>query len=241
VGGNVGIGITYTPVTRLDVNGVALIQGNTLPPSFSYGTSIGWNALYPNKNESELYNYRVGGAGGFRFFSTSYPNAPTASDQVAYISGSTGQYSTFSDRRVKTNITLLAQGLRTVLALRPVSYDFHTSRRLDNGVVTFLPDDRPVRALGFVAQDLYQVVPEAVEKPADERRAFYTVSYSTLVPVLTQAIEQQAQIEALKQQNAALQAGAGAAATQAAADHASLLTLQAQVALLLGEGTQAQK
>lgn len=45
-----------------------------------------------------------------------------------------------------------------------------------------------------MAQDLPQVVPEAVEKPQDDKKEFYTVSYTTLVPVLTQAIqEQQAQ------------------------------------------------
>ncbi|MGI4869559.1 MAG: tail fiber domain-containing protein [Janthinobacterium lividum] len=165
---------------------------------------------------------------------------------MAFISN-TGVYSALSDRRVKTNITPLAQGLRTVLALRPVSYDFHPSRRLDNGVVTFLPDDRPVRALGFVAQDLYQVVPEAVEKPADERRAFYTVSYTTLVPVLTQAIqEQQAQIEALKQQNAALQARAAtaeaAAKAQATQATATLETFEARLRRLeAATSAQAQR
>jgi hypothetical protein len=156
--------------------------------------------------------------------------APVAASQIAHISTS-GLYSNLSDRRLKTNIVPLAQGLRTVLALRPVSYDFHTSRQLENGVVTFLPDDKPVRALGFVAQDLYQVVPEAVEKPADERRAFYTVSYATLVPVLTQAIqEQQAQIEELKKEAAAAKAETTAAKADAAAAKADAATAKAQAA-----------
>lgn len=83
---------------------------------------------------------------------------------------------------MKTSISPLGQGLRTVLALRPVSYDFHTSRQLKDGVVTFLPDDKPVHALGFVAQDLYHVVPEAVEKPRDDQKEFYTVDYGKLTP-----------------------------------------------------------
>lgn len=251
--GNVGIGVA-TPVTgaKLQVNGIALVGGGTVPTTVN-ATGLGWNAVNVNAGESELYNYRGLGSGGFRFFSVSGTGTPAASNDIAFINGSTGVYTTLSDRRVKTNIAPLGQGLRTVLALRPVSYDFHTSRRLQDGVVTFLPDDKPVRALGFVAQDLYQVVPEAVEKPADERQAFYTVSYTTLVPVLTQAIqEQQAQIEELKKQNAALQARAAtaeaaaaqatsAAKAQTAQATATLESFEARLRRLEAGAAQAQR
>ncbi|MDO7849817.1 tail fiber domain-containing protein [Hymenobacter sp. M29] len=248
VGGSVGIGIS-SPSARLHVAGVALVNGGGPLPSTTNATGLGWNAIYAGSGESELYNYRGLGNGGFRFFSVPGTAAPTASNQIAQINGSTGIYSNLSDRRVKTNITPLAQGLRTVLALRPVSYDFHTSRHLENGVVTFLPDDKPVRALGFVAQELLPLVPEAVEKPADDKKGFYAVSYTTLVPVLTQAIqEQQAQIEALKQQNAALQARAAtaeatasSAKAEAARATATLETFEARLRRLEAAGGQAQR
>jgi hypothetical protein len=228
IDGNGTVGGSLT-AARLRLSSTALVGGGTAPIATN-ATGLSWNAVNPNAGESELYNYRGLGSGGFRFFSLAGTDAPDASIDIAFINGSTGVYSNLSDRRLKTNIVPLAQGLRTVLALRPVSYDFHTSRQLENGVVTFLPDDKPVRALGFVAQDLYQVVPEAVERPADERRAFYTVSYATLVPVLTQAIqEQQAQIEELKKQNAALQARAATAEAQAAQATAMLETFEARL------------
>lgn len=241
-GGSVGIGLgTSSPRAPLEVGGIALVGGGALPNT-SNTTGIGWNAVNSGFGETELYNYRGLGQGGFRFFSIANTGTPSTSNQIAYINAA-GNYSSLSDRRVKTNIVGLQHGLRTVLALRPVSYDFHTSRRFDHGVVTFLPDDQPVKALGFVAQELYQVLPEAVEKPQDERTGLYTVSYTSLVPVLTQAIqEQQAQIEALKSQNAALAAKAAILenrAAQAETDHASLLTLQAQMARLLGETAPA--
>ena len=47
--------------------------------------------------------------------------------------------------------------------------------------------------------------------------------------------EQQAQIEALKRQNAALQQQNTTQATQTAADHADLQTLKQQLARLLGD------
>jgi glycine cleavage system regulatory protein len=72
------------------------------------------------------------------------------------------------------------------------------------------------------------VYPELVSTGPDGYKA---VNYAQLTPVLLEALkEQQAQIEALQ-----------ARATSAEADHASLLTLQAQLATLLGNGAQAQK
>ena len=68
------------------------------------------------------------------------------------------------------------------------------------------------------------------------------VDYGKLTPLLVQAIQdqqalidqQRAELNALKTQNAALQTGS-------AADHASLLSLQTQVARLLGADGQARK
>lgn len=86
------------------------------------------------------------------------------------------------------------------------------------------------------------MVPEAVERPADERQAFYTVSYTTLVPVLTQAMqEQQAQIEELKKQNAALQAHVASAEATAAQVTATLETFEARLRRLEAGTAQAQR
>jgi len=62
-----------------------------------------------------------------------------------------------------------------------------------------------------------------------------SVDYEALSMLNVSATQELARkVELLEKQNAALQTGS-------AADHASLLTLQAQVARLLGEGAQAQK
>jgi predicted RNase H-like nuclease (RuvC/YqgF family) len=44
--------------------------------------------------------------------------------------------------------------------------------------------------LGFIAQDLYHVVPEVVEKPKDEKTGLYRLNYSGLVPVLVNAVQE---------------------------------------------------
>ena len=134
-----------------------------------------------------------------------------------------------SDRRLKRNIVPLAYGLRTVLALRPVQYEKKASMQAT-------AYDR--HEIGFIAQELQLLLPTLVSEGTDEAKTL-AVSYTELIPVLAKALqEQQAQIEALKAQNTALIIKAAALdghAAQADTDHASLLTLQAQMALLLGE------
>ncbi len=103
----------------------------------------------------------------------------------------TGQsaWSAISDRRAKENITAVGYGLNTVMKLNPRSYNY-----LGNNF----------RNLGFIAQDVAEIVPEVVDVPenADE---MYSIRYSELIPVLTKAIqEQQAQIEELKAEVKAL-------------------------------------
>ena len=52
--------------------------------------------------------------------------------------------------------------------------------------------------IGLIAQEVYEVIPEAVAKP-DGIIKTWTMSYSSLIPVLIKAIqEQQEQIEELK-------------------------------------------
>jgi hypothetical protein len=94
-----------------------------------------------------------------------------------------------SDARMKKNVRNLDLGLDEVMKLRPVVYDWK--------------DDSGKDKIGFIAQELRKVVPNVVI--GDESKERLGVFYSDMVPVLTKAIqEQQAQIDALKAENAAL-------------------------------------
>ncbi len=82
--------------------------------------------------------------------------------------------------------------------------------------------------VGLIAQELEKVYPELVFTDAD---GYKSVNYAQLTPVLIEAIkEQQAQIEALKQQNTALKAET-TAATEA---------LEARLRRLEATGAQAR-
>jgi hypothetical protein len=128
-----------------------------------------------------------------------------------------------SDRRFKQDIRPLTGALTAVLALRGVRYEWNALGIQHGGTAG-------ASQVGLIAQELEALYPELV---ATDAQGYKSVNYAQLTPVLIEALkEQQQQIETLRAQNAALQTGAGA-------DHVSLLTLQAQMARLLGEAAPA--
>jgi hypothetical protein len=88
-----------------------------------------------------------------------------------------------SDRRLKTNIKPLRYGLKEVLALQPVRYDWK--------------DKSGNNKIGLIAQDVQKLVPEVVT--GTESTENLGMNYAELVPVLINAIkDQQQQINKLK-------------------------------------------
>ena len=87
-----------------------------------------------------------------------------------------GAYAQASDRREKHDITDLTYGLETVLKLKPSSYVYNI-------------DETNATALGFIAQDLLDVVPEVVSSTGEGDAQRYAVNYSGLVPVLVKSIQ----------------------------------------------------
>lgn len=127
-----------------------------------------------------------------------------------------------SDSRLKTNIENSVYGLQAVLRMRPVTYNWKKEPTTNHMV-------------GFIAQEMEQIVPEAVEAPRTAGE-YYGMKYTELIPVLTKAIqEQQAQIEALKVANSELQAQA----SELRDVKASLQSLAEQVQLLQANGSTA--
>ena len=117
----------------------------------------------------------------------------SAPSQKLTVNGNIGAsaYVTNSDKRLKTNIQNLSYGLKEVLALQPVKYNW---RKTPNGD----------KQIGLIAQDVRKVIPEVVVGDATKEKL--GLNYTELVPVLINAIkEQQKQIDDLKQQILKLQ------------------------------------
>ena len=96
-----------------------------------------------------------------------------------------------SDARLKQDIADIHYGLPAILKMHPVQYKWKQSEDKDT-------------KLGFLAQELREVVPEIVV--GDERKETLAVNYTEIIPLLVKAIqEQQQQIDQLKKRIMALE------------------------------------
>ena len=97
-----------------------------------------------------------------------------------------------SDSRFKTNILPIENPLQKVLKLQGVTFDWKT-KEFPNRMFS------ENRALGFIAQEVEQVIPEVVQTE-NSTEGFKSVQYDKVVALLVEAIkEQQKQIEQLQQ------------------------------------------
>ncbi len=119
--------------------------------------------------------------------------------------GLSGVVTTCSDARYKRNVEPLSGALAKVLRLRGVYYQWRTEE---------FPEKKfsKERQVGFIAQEIKQVLPEVVLQDSD---GYYSVDYSRVTPLLVEAVkeleaentalrEKVSQIDALRAQVTAL-------------------------------------
>jgi hypothetical protein len=98
-----------------------------------------------------------------------------------------------SDARLKKNISTLTSGLATINRLRGVRYNWKD-------------ESKPQNKIGFIAQEVEEILPELVHTKAD---GFKAVNYAEMTAVLVEAVKElTAQVEALKAENTNLKAEA---------------------------------
>jgi hypothetical protein len=105
------------------------------------------------------------------------------SDGTIHADGDVIAYSTSlsSDIRLKENVRPLEGSLDKVLNLRGVQFDWKEEKR---------PNDQ----LGFIAQEVEEVLPEIVKETvtlSEEGKTHKTVNYEAVIPVLVEAIKEQ--------------------------------------------------
>ena len=112
---------------------------------------------------------------------------------------STNAATVTSDKRYKTDIATLQAALDTVKQLRGVTYSWRRDEFPAKGFSTGVHS-------GFIAQEVEQVIPEAVATAAD---GFKSLRMSYVIPYLVEAAKaQDAAIEALEAKLAAQDAAA---------------------------------
>jgi hypothetical protein len=187
--GNLGLG-TNTPRFKEEAVGLIGVISSAAEayPSTENAFTIGWNILQQGDGIAELVNYcGTGGGNAFDFFLLPNSGRPTTSNIISDISRA-GAYQQLSDERVKTNVQPLRYGLRELMALEPKEYDFHLVQSMADGKPKFAAGE--LHQIGFLAQQVAKVLPEAVEKPADPKTEFYRMGYSSFIPVLVNAVQQ---------------------------------------------------
>jgi hypothetical protein len=89
-----------------------------------------------------------------RFIGFVVNNAATASGQINANGASAAAFGSFSDRRLKENITDLPSQLNNIMALRPVEFDY-------------IESEGGGHQIGFIAQDVKDIYPDLVGERED--------------------------------------------------------------------------
>jgi hypothetical protein len=129
----------------------------------------------------------------------------TTPSYTLHVNGSVAGASAYvntSDARLKKDVQPIGDALAIVEALRGVTFNW--DQTVDPALKL---DDR--NHVGFLAQEVEKVLPQAVSTATDARQT-KSVAYSEVIPVLTEAIKQlKAENDALKARLDALEAKLG--------------------------------
>jgi len=190
--GTAGNAITFTQAMTLDGSGDLLV-GNT---ANIYGSRLNVKSNGDNV-AAEFYRQGAVSGSGIVVFSSNSGGTETLK---SYIDAVSGLLVASSDERLKENIVPLNYGLQQITSLRPVSFEWKQGDGNTN--------------LGFIAQEVEMVLPEAVKtldksmsKTIDNQKM---LNNDFIVPVLVKAIQElSAQVTTLQSQVTALQTKVG--------------------------------
>jgi uncharacterized protein YqkB len=105
-------------------------------------------------------------------------------------------WDTYSDSRIKTNRQPIINAIDKINLLNPTYYNQHDSYVEDD--LLNIDYNNSYKSLGFIAQEVYEVIPEAVNMGTTNE--LWAMDYTKLIPILTKAIqEQNSLIKALEQ------------------------------------------
>jgi len=163
--GNLGIGTT-SPATKLDVVG-------TIQSTASADTDVGFNLVKVSATVT---------AGTNKFIQFLTNNGGASTGFIASNGANNAGFFAGSDRRIKTDIQNVSDGVEKVMQLKPRKFKFKENNEQSHG---------------FIAQELDKVFPECVYKPNDglgeevpKGQEPWAVNFDKLVPYLTAAIQE---------------------------------------------------
>jgi len=170
---NIGDGVSFNQIIQtVQGTGFALVTNNLL-------NTIGADGISVTAGSNTTL--------GALMVSFQRPDG-TVIGTISQASATTVAYNTTSDKRLKTDIVGYEHGLDLLNQIIVYEFAFKAD-----------PNDVPHRHVGFLAQDLYEVWPEAVTPaPAHAEDRAWGVDYGKLTPLLVKSVQDlAAQVEAL--------------------------------------------
>jgi len=149
-------------VTRVNVTNA----GDLKHIAYSTGQAILWTY-----NGGATYGFYNANNGTFVLTNSGVAN-------VGSFNMSSGAYTATSDINKKKNIELSTLGLNEILQLIPKTYRFKTE------------DDDSKKNIGFIAQDVKDVIPYAYSENIIGDETFIGLEYTAFIPVLVKAIQE---------------------------------------------------
>jgi hypothetical protein len=181
--GKVGIGTT-TPGYKLHVAG-GTIKGDLGSTGISLGLTGGGSNLQIYHNSGSSVYFWNSASGDYEFYNA---GGSTSTGTLK-----AGAFNTGSDRRLKNNIVNTHFGISDLMKIQVRDY-------------VYKADAANTLTTGFIAQELYEIFPNAVTKPANDDK-MWSVDYGKVTPLLVKAVQdQQAQIANLSAENDTLKA-----------------------------------
>ena len=180
----VGIGTT-APSQKLHISAGAIEvvtgnrTGNLWNGSSSIdGVEIGQNAYIGVQRSNGACSHLAKPAGYITGDFQAFYVGGTGIGSITTPGGVSVSYNTTSDKRLKENLKEISFGLESVKKLKLYDYNY-------------ISDKSKTIYSGFLAQELYDIFPQAVTKGGDDVKTEpWMVDYSKLVPVLTKAIQE---------------------------------------------------
>ncbi|MDX9929617.1 MAG: tail fiber domain-containing protein [Bacteroidales bacterium] len=147
---------------------------------------IGYNAGYGKSGSNKLYiansDVKTLIYGDFYNEGVAIKGENIPAGYAFYVNGNAGGISGWnsaSDARLKKNVASISGALDKVLAMRGVSFEWIDGERFDRE-----------KHIGFLAQEVVTIVPEAVK----ESEGLLSMDYSSLTSVLVEAVKEQQKI-----------------------------------------------
>lgn len=177
----------YIIKTASNVSGASESGNIRIDESSAYGGNYFKSGIYFRVDGTEKAYIYVDNAGAsfLKIFATNNIDVISNTQGVRLATNATS-WSSLSDRRAKKNIITLEDSLSKINLLTPIRFDFRTDSTNTS--------DR----VGFIAQDVKEVIPEAVGGEESETETLY-LSQESLIPFLVGAVKElSAQVEELK-------------------------------------------